>query len=71
MKWLYLRRIRLVNIELNYYFPGLSEYLRFNSENWMLRLSKYQYNRNILQRADFSGLKQHFCYGKLKRSIVL
>ena len=32
MKWLCLRKIRLVNIELNYYFPGLSEYLRFSAQ---------------------------------------
>lgn len=32
MKWLCLRRIRLVNIELDHYFPGLSKYLRFSAQ---------------------------------------
>lgn len=32
MKWLCLRKIRLVNIELDFYFPGLSEYLRFSAQ---------------------------------------
>eukprot|EP01032_Pedospumella_encystans_P013643 gene13643-15694_t len=31
MRWLCLRKIRLVHIELNEYFPGLSEYLRFSA----------------------------------------
>ncbi len=32
MKWLCLRKIRLVNIELNENFPGLSEYLRLSAQ---------------------------------------